>query len=71
MRWRSTCCLKKHEQGVIDLLGVSVHKNNPHAAEFIDIMRAAGMAVSCRHSRSACCVTVDDCTTMPRAYAAW
>lgn len=31
--------LKKHEQGVINLLGVSVHKNNPHAAEFIDIMR--------------------------------
>lgn len=31
--------LKKHEQGVIDLLGVSVHKNNPCAAEFIDIMR--------------------------------
>lgn len=31
--------LKKHEQGVINLLGVSVHKNNPCAAEFIDIMR--------------------------------
>lgn len=51
--------LKKHEQGVIDLLGVSVHKNNPHAAEFIDIMRRwyghADIPIGVS------CVTVDDC----------
>ncbi len=30
---------KKMDQGVIDLIGISVHKNNPCAAEYIDIMR--------------------------------
>ena len=30
---------KNMDRGVIDLIGISVHKNNPHAAEFIDIMR--------------------------------
>ena len=30
---------KNVDSGKIDLLGVSVHKNNPFAAEFIDIMR--------------------------------
>lgn len=30
---------KSVDRGDIDLLGISVHKNNPHAAEFIDIMR--------------------------------
>ena len=30
---------KNMDQGNINLLAVSVHKNNPHSAEFIDIMR--------------------------------
>ena len=30
---------KNMDQGNINLLGVSVHKNNPHSAEYIDIMR--------------------------------
>jgi hypothetical protein len=30
---------KNVDCGKIDLLGVGVHKNNPHSAEFIDIMR--------------------------------
>ncbi len=30
---------KNMDRGAIDLIGISVHKNNPHAAEFIDIMR--------------------------------
>ncbi|MBQ8778542.1 MAG: nucleoside hydrolase [Alistipes sp.] len=30
---------KNVDSGKIDLLGVGVHKNNPHSAEFIDIMR--------------------------------
>jgi len=30
---------KNMDRGAINLLGISVHKNNPHAAEFIDIMR--------------------------------
>ena len=30
---------KNADSGKIDLLGVGVHKNNPHSAEFIDIMR--------------------------------
>lgn len=51
--------LKKHEQGVINLLGVSVHKNNPHAAGFIDIMRRwyghADIPIGVS------CVTVEEC----------
>ena len=30
---------KNMDQGNINLLGVSVHKNNPYSAEYIDIMR--------------------------------
>ena len=30
---------KNMDQGNINLLGIGVHKNNPHSAEYIDIMR--------------------------------
>ena len=30
---------KNMDQGNINLLAVSVHKNNPHSAEYINIMR--------------------------------
>lgn len=52
---------KNMDQGNINLLGVSVHKNNPHSAEYIDIMRHWYGYKSLPIGVNTACVTDMDC----------